>query len=329
MRKAKKGLKGLAARMEGLEDRRLMTVSDVQIISPTTVDEGRSFQVEFVATTDGQITRWVIEPGDGTTINYDGPTVPPQLFTYPDGEESYTIRATTYDTKQLSSGEWVEHSKTTTKIVTTRNVAPTFTVSGDPQGYVGEMYYLSLLDYVDPGQDTREQWKVDWGDGTPTEFYDPNIGYVGHTYEEEGNFTVNVSAIDEDGEFAAPPITAEITYKLRILLEVPQSSDQDNGTFHGKVVTNDSNLTPQSGETVTIRIPKSKVDDQGWQLASGGTPAALNGAFYEVTTTTDAAGRFHFSLSNLQITGQSTVSLTFSNTKSQNKSESYTLLNGK
>ena len=63
--KARAAVAQQANRMEMLEDRRLMTVSNVQVSAPTSVDEGSTFLLEFSAQTDGEFTHWVIDVGDG------------------------------------------------------------------------------------------------------------------------------------------------------------------------------------------------------------------------------------------------------------------------
>ena len=62
--KARAAVAQQANRMEMLEDRRLMTVSNVQVSAPTSVDEGSTFLLEFSAQTDGEFTHWIIDVGD-------------------------------------------------------------------------------------------------------------------------------------------------------------------------------------------------------------------------------------------------------------------------
>jgi uncharacterized protein YaiE (UPF0345 family) len=280
MRKAK-AKKGAAVRMEGLEDRRLMTVSNVQVIAPAMVDEGEAFTVEFQATTDGRITRWVVDFGDGSMPIEASGELSTLTWSYPDGAAGHTIQATAYDEKQLSSGDWVTSSAGSSTGVSVQNVAPTFTPVGAAEGFVGENYDLAVLGYSDPGQDQLQQWKINWGDGT-TEWYDGNIGSFAHVYAEEGNFTVVVSAIDEDGEFAAPPIAAVIQAKYE--LQHPTTPDRKKtgpgGTFLGKIKTKpDGNAA--ANRTVKISITRAAATNAGITL----TGAVEEGEIWVVTKT--------------------------------------------
>ena len=145
-------------RMEMLEDRRLMTVSNVQVTAPATVDEGTTFEVEFHAESDGTITQWVIDFGDG-----NGPVTLPGYIeslnvNYPDGERTHAITATAYD-------EWSSSGSGGTS-VSVQNVAPTFTVNAQEEAFVDKPFWVSVTDFFEPGADTLSQWEVNWGDGT-------------------------------------------------------------------------------------------------------------------------------------------------------------------
>ncbi len=86
---------------------------------------------------------------------------------------------------------------TTTAVLTVNNVAPTLTVSGDPQAWAGVSYTLNLA-ATDPGNDTITGWTINWGDGQ-IETLSGNPASASHVYSNTG-FTNNilVSATDED-----------------------------------------------------------------------------------------------------------------------------------
>ena len=66
----------------------------------------------------------------------------------------------------------------------------------------------------DPGQDTISNWAIDWGDGSAIENFAGSTTSVQHTYADGGNpetdYTVLVSATDEDGTFAADPFVVSV-----------------------------------------------------------------------------------------------------------------------
>ncbi|MFT5527534.1 MAG: Ca2+-binding RTX toxin-like protein [Pirellulaceae bacterium] len=83
---------------------------------------------------------------------------------------------------------------------TIANVAPTITVTGDAGGDEGASVTLNLGAIDDPGSDTVVDWIVAWGDGN-TETFNAG-GDVTHIYDDNGDFTITVSLVDEDGTFA-------------------------------------------------------------------------------------------------------------------------------
>ncbi|MCU0962414.1 MAG: PKD domain-containing protein [Pirellulaceae bacterium] len=65
----------------------------------------------------------------------------------------------------------------------------------------GEVYSLDLA-ANDPGDDTITQWIVEWGDGT-TEVYGAGPQSVEHRFADDGQKTISVTAVDEDGIYSA------------------------------------------------------------------------------------------------------------------------------
>jgi hypothetical protein len=89
------------------------------------------------------------------------------------------------------------------------NVAPTLSVTGASTVLGGQPYVLKLA-ASDPGQDTISKWLVNWGDGT-IETLAGNATQGSHAYTRAGGaFTVQVTATDEDGSYAATPLNVVV-----------------------------------------------------------------------------------------------------------------------
>ena len=91
--------------------------------------------------------------------------------------------------------------------VTVANVAPDLAISGDAVAATGTYYTLSLGDVIDPGDDTAQAIRIDWGDGRSVTLdraegtpFPPSITTV---YSQAGGYTISIDIIDEDGTFSA------------------------------------------------------------------------------------------------------------------------------
>ena len=82
-----------------------------------------------------------------------------------------------------------------------RCVAPQLLLSGADDAVEGAVYSLNLA-ADDPGNDTITQWIVDWGDGT-TEVYGAGPQSVTHRFVDDGQWTIAVTAVDEDSIYTA------------------------------------------------------------------------------------------------------------------------------
>ena len=81
------------------------------------------------------------------------------------------------------------------------NVAPALAISGASSVNEGSSYTLNLS-ALDPGADTISGWTINWGDGS--EIITGNPSSVTHTYADgAAGYTINATATDEDGTFAA------------------------------------------------------------------------------------------------------------------------------
>lgn len=76
-------------------------------------------------------------------------------------------------------------------------VIPQLVVNGASSASEGEEYQLDLS-AIDPGNDTISKWTVSWGDGETTVVETPTASLL-HTFADNGNLTITVTAQDEDG----------------------------------------------------------------------------------------------------------------------------------
>ena len=88
------------------------------------------------------------------------------------------------------------------------NVAPSLNVAGDAQVLLGQSYVLSL-GATDPGQDTVSAWDINWGDGN-LQTMAGNATSVSHVYALDGDYSITVTATDEDGSYDAAPVAVNV-----------------------------------------------------------------------------------------------------------------------
>ena len=65
--------------------------------------------------------------------------------------------------------------------ITVSNVAPTLEISGDDFVAAGQTYTLNLS-VTDPGDDTIENWQINWGDDSPVQTVPGNPPFVEHVF---------------------------------------------------------------------------------------------------------------------------------------------------
>jgi hypothetical protein len=161
----------------------------------SSVSEGSTYTLSFSATDPGPdtITSWLVNWGDGNTQTASG-SLSSVTHVYADNG-SYTITASATD----EDGTYAFSPKS----VTVTNIAPSLSLGGATSVNEGAPYTLSL-GTTDPGPDTVSQWVINWGDGS-SNTYAGNVSSAAHTYADQGAYTVNVSATDEDGTYAASP----------------------------------------------------------------------------------------------------------------------------
>ena len=163
------------------------TVSFVNQGDPSTVDAAAGFTYSYDFDNDG-----VFEIVDSTDSTVDAPG----SLLKDSGVR--TVRAVIKD-KDGGSTEFFTG-------VRVAEVAPTLIVAGDDAATEGVPYALELS-ATDPGEDTIQRWTVDWGDGT-VETVNAQAASLTHTFADDGNRTVRVTAQDEDGIYTAQKVVA-------------------------------------------------------------------------------------------------------------------------
>ncbi|HRN83081.1 PKD domain-containing protein, partial [Nitrosomonas europaea] len=83
-------------------------------------------------------------------------------------------------------------------------------------------YTLNLGAITDPGDDTVTSYIVNWGDNS-SDVYDV-AGEVTHTFAVEGNYTISVNLVDEDGTHADAG-SLDISVNASSLIEVTRIGD--------------------------------------------------------------------------------------------------------
>ena len=178
----------------------------VSIAGAGSVNEGSAYSVTLTRNDPGTDTptAWVIRWGDGAVQNVSAAAFPANgqfTHTYADGNANRQIQVDVVD----EDGTFVNAG---TANVFVANVAPTAPVSGADTALEGSSYTLTVGTVVDPGDDTRAGYSIDWGDGTPTDNFTPAqwlaaAGSFTHVFADGGSGgtgrTIIVRASDEDG----------------------------------------------------------------------------------------------------------------------------------
>jgi hypothetical protein len=185
--------------------------------------EGTPFTLNLTATGPGagSVQQWTVFWGDGTRSTVTGTATSVQHTYVNDG--TYTVEAL------VTEGDGSVHPADNTMKVSVAAVAPVLSVydSGStPSDFSFNGRYSEgtpnafTLSAQEPGTDAVSEWIIDWGDGTSSTLYGPNTLVAYHTYYADGNFTLRVGSIDEDGLHVSPttyPVTvAEVAPALTI-----------------------------------------------------------------------------------------------------------------
>ncbi|MCB2040934.1 MAG: tandem-95 repeat protein, partial [Rhodoferax sp.] len=164
------------------------------IVSPT-VDEGQTLSFAVPG----------IDP-DGDTLTYSlaGPAIAGAsidastgVLTFAAADGALTVPFTVRVSDGISSTD--AHFD-----VIVANVAPSIALTGASSVDVNVPYTINFS-ATDPGQDTISSWLVRWGDGT-TQTLAGSATSATRSYSSGGNFSITVTATDEDGSYTSAPL---------------------------------------------------------------------------------------------------------------------------
>ena len=155
--------------------------------------------------------------------------------------------------------------------ITILNVPPTVTATGTGHAEVGQSYAVGFAASDDPDADTVSGWRVTWGDGTAPAVYGSDVSQATHAYLTTGNYTVTVTAFDEDyTEAEAPAYSA--THLVHVDAPPPAISTAGAG----------GTLTIREGEGVSFLATAPGAPTFAWTL-NGSALAGASGACAALT----------------------------------------------
>ena len=127
--------------------------------------------------------------------------------------------------------------------VTIGNVAPNINLFGDNTVEVDNVYSLTLGNPSDPGDDTVDQYVVDWGDGTTDTYTAAEVAAAGrvvtHTYTEINSFDITIDLRDEDGTYldvTTKPIDVSAPVEI-ITVDAGLDATLNEGSLFSRLVT--------------------------------------------------------------------------------------------
>jgi len=207
----------------------------VALTGSTSVDEGSTYTLALGAITDpgiDTVTDYVINWGDGSTTALTAAEVQAlsgnMTHVYADGASNPLISVNLVD-------EDGTHTTAGTLSVTVNNVAPTIAISGAAENDTGASYTLNLDAITDPGQDTVTGYIVNWGDGGSDTYN--SVGEVIHTFAVDGNYTISVDLVDEDGTHTAAGTLAVTVNTVIIPASVSVNAGVDAVINEGSLFT--------------------------------------------------------------------------------------------
>ena len=176
---------------------------------PYTVAEGGSATLSGASSTGTGLTYvWDLdgdgtfgESGAGALRGSENGTAPTFSAAGLDGPGLRTVSLRVTDSSNQTS--------TATATVNVTNVPRTPAISGVSSVAEGTGYTLALSS-TDPGQDTVSNWLISWGDGTNSAVTG-NPATVGHTYADNGAYTITATATDEDGSYSSNSLSVTVT----------------------------------------------------------------------------------------------------------------------
>ena len=237
------------------------TLSNVAVTSPVNENGTATLSGNIADANAGDTFALTVNWGDGS---------PAQVFNYPAGTTSFSAThqyrddnpsGTTADnyTINLLLSDSAGGSDTDSAVVTVNNVAPTLSnITVNPSTIpVGGTTNLSGM-VSDAGTLDTQQIVINWGDGSPTTTLNLAAGVTAfnsnHQYNVAGNFTVGVTATDDDTASATgstsitvnpspqqPPVLSNVTVTTPI-------NENDTATLTGNI------SDPNPGDSFALTV---------------------------------------------------------------------------
>jgi PKD repeat protein len=240
-----------------------------------TVSEGGAIGLDGRNSTGSSITfAWDLdgdgvfgETGVGASRGNETGSTPAFSAAGLDGAGTFTVRLRVTDA-------FARVSTAVTSVAVT-NVAPTITITAPTSVAVGQSATIQLT-AADPGTDTVSRWRVRPGDGR--EFIvNAATANLSITYATTGNYTITVTATDEDGSYSR-------TQAITVLAVDPLPLISGAGLVNtGSIYT----LTLQNAETRSA----STNTISAWVINWGdGTTTSVAGSVTSVTKVWTSAG---------------------------------------
>ncbi|WP_159690023.1 PKD domain-containing protein [Cognatazoarcus halotolerans] len=223
--------------------------------------------------------------GDGSAdTSFSTSSANPNLSHYFADDGDYTVSVTVND--QTGNANSIE---TDTFKVSVANVAPTISISGANGATQGEVYTIDLGTPYDPGNDTVDEYRIDWGDGSVEEVYTPATlptnGILTHTYTSTGSMTISVTLRDEDGTWPAAGSKTLTVAAPAEIITVNAGADigvQEGNYFQKTITFDDPTDQGALGRTYSV-------DWGDGQTSSGNLSSAQNSFVIGHTYADDAA----------------------------------------
>jgi uncharacterized protein (DUF2141 family) len=268
-------------------------------IAAVSVNEGSTATATANASDAGDVLVYSLvgAPSNAAITAYTGELT----WSAPDGNAvvPITVRATD------QAGSFIDAIWT----VTVNNVAPKLQAGlSNSTITAGQSVTVNFSRTADPGQDTISAWSVNWGDGSPAQVLAGTATSATRAFASQGSFTIVVSATDEDGTYAAAPLTLAVQAPQVTRLQVASFVGNDSGfavRFNLPINPARINLYDgQASDPTAAAFGASDVVVTGSGLGSGVTQRRGNlvldsdrqGFRYVITGGTLAAGTYGVTL---------------------------------
>ncbi|MEI7580017.1 MAG: PKD domain-containing protein [bacterium] len=178
-------------------------------LSASEINEGDTITIDvMVIDADGDLMTITIAWGDGTTTTLLNQADSIQTISHTYVDDNPTITPFDVETITITVDDGKGGNETETWDILVNNVDPainsvTATTNGKTTTLAGNI--------VDPGAGDTFDFTINWGDGTIQNItVSGNTFSIGHTYATTGNYTINLSMVDDDSSAAATYV-AQVT----------------------------------------------------------------------------------------------------------------------